>query len=151
MFEKGMFHLRSRAALKEKDTHAAVRELVATAVSQPAHVVRVFGEPQRAGVETIYRADDLTILNLCWGPRMKFKPPARERHDPAGRSDYSRCYQPTGSDYGGDPRLPRRFLCHALAANGILRRLKSAPYDVEDTMRAFEMANERLCGKVPRS
>jgi len=148
MFEKERFIEDCRAALKEGDTHAAIRELVATAVSEPVHVLRALGEPQRAGVETIYGADNLTILNLCWGPSMKFKPhdhrmwavigiyggreqntllppcrarlgatreqgAARERHDPAGRSDYSCCYEPTGSDYGGDPRLRRRFLCHA--------------------------------------
>jgi predicted metal-dependent enzyme (double-stranded beta helix superfamily) len=74
MFEKERFIEECRAALKERDTHAAVRELVTAAVREPAHVVQALGEPQRAGVETIYRADDLTILNLCWGPRMKFKP-----------------------------------------------------------------------------
>lgn len=74
MFEKERFVEECRAALKESDTHAAIRELVARAVSEPAHIVRALGEPQRAGVETIYKADDLTILNLCWGPRMEFKP-----------------------------------------------------------------------------
>src|SRR5216110_2678714 len=72
MFEKGRFVEDCRAALKERDTHAAIRELVATAVSEPTQIVRALGEPRRAGVETIYRADDLTILNLCWGPWMKF-------------------------------------------------------------------------------
>ena len=28
----------------------------------------------RSGIETIYRGPDLTILNVCWGPRMKFHP-----------------------------------------------------------------------------
>lgn len=74
MFEKERFIEECRAALKEGNTQAAIRELVASAVSQPAHVSRALGEPQRAGVETLYRADDLTILNLCWGPRMEFKP-----------------------------------------------------------------------------
>ena len=74
MFEKERFIEECRAALEESDTHAAIRELVARAVSEPAQVVRALGEPQRAGVETIYKADDLTILNLCWGPRMVFKP-----------------------------------------------------------------------------
>jgi predicted metal-dependent enzyme (double-stranded beta helix superfamily) len=73
MFEKERFIEECRSALKEKDTHAAVRELVARVVSDPAQVVRALGEPQRAEVETIYRADDLTILKLCWRPRMKFK------------------------------------------------------------------------------
>lgn len=57
--------LRACAALKKSDAHAAIRELVARAVSEPAQIVRVLGEPRRAGVETIYKADDLTILNLC--------------------------------------------------------------------------------------
>ena len=38
MFEKERFIEDCRAALKESDTHAAIRELVATAVSEPAHV-----------------------------------------------------------------------------------------------------------------
>jgi len=74
MFEKERFIEECRAALKESDPRAAIRELVARAVSEPAHIVQALGEPKRAGIETIYRANDLTILNLCWGPRMVFKP-----------------------------------------------------------------------------
>ena len=74
MFQKERFVEECRAALKERDTHAAIHELVARAVSEPAQIVRALGEPKRAGVEAIYRSDDLTILNLCWGPRMEFKP-----------------------------------------------------------------------------
>src|SRR6476660_7373141 len=74
MFEKERFVEDCRAALKEHDTHSAVRELVAAAVTTPSEIIRALGEPKRAGVEAIYRANDLTILNLCWGPYMKFKP-----------------------------------------------------------------------------
>ena len=74
MFQKERFVEECRAALKESNARAAIQELVARAVSDPAHIVRAFGEPRRAGVETIYKADDLTILNLCWGPRMEFHP-----------------------------------------------------------------------------
>jgi predicted metal-dependent enzyme (double-stranded beta helix superfamily) len=74
MFDKERFVEECRAALKERNAQSAVCELVARAVREPAQVVRALGEPQRSGVETIYRADDLTILNLCWGPRMIFKP-----------------------------------------------------------------------------
>ena len=74
MFDKERFVEECRAALKESDVHTAIRELVARVVSEPAHIVRALGEPRRAGVETIYKADDLTIVNLCWGPRMVFKP-----------------------------------------------------------------------------
>jgi len=74
MFQKERFIEECRAALKERHAQAAIRELVEKAVSEPAQVVRAVGEPKLAGVEKIYRADDLTILNLCWGPRMVFKP-----------------------------------------------------------------------------
>lgn len=74
MFDKERFVEECRVALKESDGHAAIRELVARAVSDPAGVMRGLGEPQRSGVNTLYRADDLTILNLCWGPGMAFKP-----------------------------------------------------------------------------
>ena len=40
MFEKERFIEECRAALKERDTHAAVRELVARAVSEPMQIVR---------------------------------------------------------------------------------------------------------------
>lgn len=74
MFDKERFIEDCRAALKESNPQAAVRELVERAVRDPAEIVRALGEPKRSGVETIYQADDLTILNLCWGPRMVFKP-----------------------------------------------------------------------------
>jgi len=74
MFEKERFIEECRAALKEREAHAAIRELVAKAVSEPAQIVRELGEPAVSGVGILYKADDLTILNLCWGPRMVFKP-----------------------------------------------------------------------------
>jgi predicted metal-dependent enzyme (double-stranded beta helix superfamily) len=74
MFQKERFIEECRVALKERHAQAAIRELVEKAVSEPAQVVRAVGEPKLAGVEKLYRADDLTILNLCWGPRMVFKP-----------------------------------------------------------------------------
>ena len=74
MFEKERFINDCLAALKEDDTHSAIRELVTAAVRMPSEIIRALGEPKRADVETLYRAKDLTILNLCWGPHMKFKP-----------------------------------------------------------------------------
>jgi predicted metal-dependent enzyme (double-stranded beta helix superfamily) len=74
MFEKEDFIEDCRAAIKGKDAQAVIRELVARAVSEPSQLIRVIGEPKRAVIETIYKADDLTILNICWPPRMQFKP-----------------------------------------------------------------------------
>jgi len=74
MFDKERFIEDCRAALQETNALTAVRELVAKAVSDPAQLIRALGEPQRAGVETLYRSQDLTILNLFWGPQMVIKP-----------------------------------------------------------------------------
>ena len=74
MFDKERFIEDCRAALKERNAQAAIQELVTKAVSDPAALLKVIGEPTRAGVETYYKSDDLTILNLCWGPQMVFKP-----------------------------------------------------------------------------
>lgn len=178
MFDKDRFIEDCRAALKERNAQSAVRELVARAVSDPAQVVRALGEPERSGVNTIYRAEDLTILNLCWGPRMVFKPHdhrmwavigiygGREentffRRSPDGLTRHgmkelnAKDTVPLGESiihavtnpldqitaaihvYGGDffatPRSewdPQTFV--------------EQPYSVEDTMRAFEEANQRL-------
>ena len=74
MFETERFIEDCRRALRESDAWAAVQTLVQRAVSDPASVIRALGEPRRAGVQTLCKSDDLTILNLCWGPRMQFHP-----------------------------------------------------------------------------
>jgi predicted metal-dependent enzyme (double-stranded beta helix superfamily) len=74
MFDRERFIDDCRLALNEKDARGAIQALVERAVADPAGIVRALGEPRRAGVETIHKASDLTILNLCWGPHMRFHP-----------------------------------------------------------------------------
>jgi predicted metal-dependent enzyme (double-stranded beta helix superfamily) len=74
MFDKERFIEDCRTALKGGNAQAEVVELVERAVRAPGDVVRGLGEPARSGVQTIYRSSDLTILNLCWGPRMDIRP-----------------------------------------------------------------------------
>lgn len=74
MFESERFIEECRGALAESDAQAAINEIVKKAVSEPGQVIRAFGEPQLAGVETVYQAPDLTILNLAWGPQMDIHP-----------------------------------------------------------------------------
>lgn len=178
MFQKEHFIEKCRAALKDKDTHAAIRELVARAVSNPAQIVASLGEPQRSGVETIFKSDELTILNLCWGPRMNFKP-----HDHRmwaiigiyeGREQnifYQRAEQglkqkgfkelhakdtvPLGVEVIHSVKNPLDQLTAAIHVYGgdffatprsewDPETFEERPYDVEETLRAFEEANERL-------
>jgi predicted metal-dependent enzyme (double-stranded beta helix superfamily) len=72
MFDLDRFIEECRAAGKQGQP--AVRELVARAVAEPGAVMRALGEPTRAGLNTLYRSDELTILNLVWGPYMTLMP-----------------------------------------------------------------------------
>jgi predicted metal-dependent enzyme (double-stranded beta helix superfamily) len=73
-FELDRFVADCRAARAEDPSHKSVREIVARAVSNPAGVLNALGPPKRAGLETLYRGDDLTILNVIWGPHMTLMP-----------------------------------------------------------------------------
>jgi predicted metal-dependent enzyme (double-stranded beta helix superfamily) len=74
MFDLDRFKEDCRAALKEKSPHAAVKEIVARAVTEPGRVVKALGEPKLAGLESLYRSEQLTILNVLWGPGMTLYP-----------------------------------------------------------------------------
>lgn len=74
MLEKERFIAECREALKEGNPQGAVQALVARAVSQPAAVAHALGEPTESGVQTLYCADDLTILNIAWGPGVDLHP-----------------------------------------------------------------------------
>ena len=74
MFDVDDFIEECKGTIGGDDTHRSVREIVERAVSDPQGVLNGLGEPQRAGVETIYHDDDLTILNVMWGPRMTIHP-----------------------------------------------------------------------------
>jgi predicted metal-dependent enzyme (double-stranded beta helix superfamily) len=74
MFELDQFIAEFRAALKQDASHKFVREVMARAVSNPAAVLKCLGEPKRAEIQTLCRSDDLTVLNVIWGPRMTLLP-----------------------------------------------------------------------------
>lgn len=74
MFETQRFVADCRAAVRGRDAHQAVQELVQRAVSDPGRVLAALGEPERAGVQRLHVADDLTVLNIVWGPHMTLMP-----------------------------------------------------------------------------
>lgn len=74
MFDLDQFIADCRAAVAEDASHKAVRDIVARAVADPIAVLKGVGEPRFAGVERIYHAPDLTILNVIWGPMMTIMP-----------------------------------------------------------------------------
>jgi predicted metal-dependent enzyme (double-stranded beta helix superfamily) len=74
MFDTERFIDDCCAALKENNVHAAVKEIVARAVAQPADVLKALGDPKLAGIQPLYRSESLTILNFLWGPGMRLYP-----------------------------------------------------------------------------
>jgi predicted metal-dependent enzyme (double-stranded beta helix superfamily) len=74
MFDVQRFVAQCRSALKETDAAAAIREILARAVSNPGEVLAGIGEPKRATVQKIHVADELTIINVIWGPHMTIMP-----------------------------------------------------------------------------
>ena len=69
MFDRDRFIADCRAASAAQGS-AGVLEVVARAVASPSAVMATLGEPSRAGVQTLLRSDELTVLNVSWGPWM---------------------------------------------------------------------------------
>ena len=74
MFELERFVEDCRAARQADPTHKSVREVLKRAVAEPEAVLRALGEPRRAGVQKLHHSDELTILNVVWGPMMTIMP-----------------------------------------------------------------------------
>jgi predicted metal-dependent enzyme (double-stranded beta helix superfamily) len=63
-----------RASAGTADAQASVREVFARAIADPKSVLAGVGEPQKGGIQTLYRSTDLTILNIVWAPLMQLVP-----------------------------------------------------------------------------
>jgi predicted metal-dependent enzyme (double-stranded beta helix superfamily) len=73
LFDIDRFVEDCRESLKEGGPRA-LKEIVEKTVRNPEPLLLALGEPKRAGLNTLYRADDLTVLNLIWGPGMTLYP-----------------------------------------------------------------------------
>ncbi|MSQ28273.1 MAG: hypothetical protein EXR51_09085 [Dehalococcoidia bacterium] len=74
MFDTDRFIQDCLIANREASAALAVRELVAAAVRDVAGIERLLGVPSEAGIQTIHRSDELTILNVIWAPLMAIHP-----------------------------------------------------------------------------
>jgi predicted metal-dependent enzyme (double-stranded beta helix superfamily) len=63
-----------KRANRGQDAQRAVDEVLARAVSEPTRLLAGLGEPRIAGLSALFRADDLTILNVIWAPLMFLLP-----------------------------------------------------------------------------
>ena len=73
-FEVPRFVDECRRAAAESEARAAVFEVLARAISDPAAVLRGLGAPQTGGINTLYRSEQLTVLNIVWSPLMQLMP-----------------------------------------------------------------------------
>jgi predicted metal-dependent enzyme (double-stranded beta helix superfamily) len=74
VFDLDCFIADCKAAMSSNGPRKAIRELLREAVSDPCQVVRALGEPNKAGIELLYRSDEMTIINVVWGPNMTAMP-----------------------------------------------------------------------------
>jgi len=61
-------------ANSDSDPQAAVKDVLARAVSNPNAVLAALGEPSEAGINIIHRSETLTIFNATWTPQMNLMP-----------------------------------------------------------------------------
>jgi predicted metal-dependent enzyme (double-stranded beta helix superfamily) len=69
MFDRDRFIAECQSASAAQGS-TGVLDVVARAVSSPPSVLAALGEPSRASVQTLHRSNELTVLNVCWGPWM---------------------------------------------------------------------------------
>jgi predicted metal-dependent enzyme (double-stranded beta helix superfamily) len=74
MFDIDRFAAECLEAVRADRSHKSAREVVARAVAEPGAVLAALGEPKCAGVTPLHRSDELTILNVVWGPKMTIMP-----------------------------------------------------------------------------
>jgi predicted metal-dependent enzyme (double-stranded beta helix superfamily) len=74
MFDLDRFVTDCRAALATDRPQRMVRDVVARAVSDPAGIMKVLGEPDRPGIQKLSCSPDLSILNIVWSPMMTVTP-----------------------------------------------------------------------------
>jgi predicted metal-dependent enzyme (double-stranded beta helix superfamily) len=67
MFDLDQFVADLRAALTER-SRQSMKDVVSRAISDPASLFRVIGEPDQPCGKVLYHAPDLTILNVAWAP-----------------------------------------------------------------------------------
>src|SRR6266699_859109 len=144
MFDLQQFVADCRLALAEDQSHKSVREVVARAVSDPSSVLKGLGEPRRAEVQKLYQSEDLTILNVIWGPRMTIMPHNHQMWAVigvyTGREDNILWRRIPGGENGKLEAAGARALCEKDAeplgrniihsvTNPISRRARSLPPD----------------------
>jgi len=78
MFDLDQFKSECIAAAQKRSALQEMHEIITRTVEDPNAVLKALGEPARSEIQTLYRSDDLTILNVIWGPYMMIRPHTHE-------------------------------------------------------------------------
>src|SRR5205823_4370434 len=62
-----------RTAVADADPRSAIRDVLTRTVAKANDVAGVLGKDE-GGINLLYNADDLTILNVIWAPKMRIFP-----------------------------------------------------------------------------
>ncbi|MEY2452562.1 MAG: hypothetical protein QOD92_2136 [Acidimicrobiaceae bacterium] len=73
MFQIEEFITECQQALTEHENRRAVREVLTRAVADSTSVASAL-EHHHAGITLLHNTEDLTVLNVVWGPGMKLQP-----------------------------------------------------------------------------
>ena len=74
MFNLDDFIESCKSAVTNDGTHLEIKEIVKKAVSDPGSLMKVVGEPVKAGASPIFSSSNLTIVNVVWAPWVTIYP-----------------------------------------------------------------------------
>jgi hypothetical protein len=68
MFDLDRFIDELRGTLTER-SRQAMKQVVARAVSDPAALYKVLGEPSKPCIQIMHRSAEITVMNIAWAPQ----------------------------------------------------------------------------------
>ena len=74
MFDLDEFVGSCRSVLSEPHPSVAVREVLERALARPREIERALGVPERGGLVSLHRSEDLTVLQVVWPPGVSLFP-----------------------------------------------------------------------------
>lgn len=73
VFDVEDFVAQCQAAMQETEPRRAIREVLDRALTNPSAIGEAL-KPEEGGLNTLHRADDLTVLHVVWAPKMQLLP-----------------------------------------------------------------------------
>ena len=74
MFNKEAFIEQCKSVAHLEDSHKRIKVILEDALKDPKSIMNELGRPTEAGVQTLYEASNLSILNFVWAPGMELHP-----------------------------------------------------------------------------